>query len=121
LESLNDQIVQLTGTRVRETIPDEALAGADEVVLVDLTPEALIVRLRAGKVYPRERVPAALNNFFKIENLTSPMVLRGQASDGSTAGGGSTSPVRGVVFQDARAPTRAEIVDSMITRYMSWR
>ncbi len=69
LESLNDQIIQLTGTRVRETIPDEALARADEVVLIDLTPEALIERLRAGKVYPRERVPAALNNFFKIENL----------------------------------------------------
>jgi two-component system sensor histidine kinase KdpD len=71
LESLNDQIIQLTGTRVRETIPDEVLAGADEVVLIDLTPEALIERLRAGKVYPRERVPAALNNFFKIENLSA--------------------------------------------------
>jgi two-component system, OmpR family, sensor histidine kinase KdpD len=71
LESLNDQIIQLTGTRVRETIPDEVLASADEVVLVDLTPEALIERLRAGKVYPRERVPAALNNFFKIENLAA--------------------------------------------------
>lgn len=71
LESLNDQIIQLTGTRVRETIPDEALASADEVVLIDLTPEALIERLRAGKVYPHERVPAALNNFFKIENLSA--------------------------------------------------
>jgi two-component system sensor histidine kinase KdpD len=71
LESLNDQIIQLTGTRVRETIPDEVLASADEVVLIDLTPEALIERLRAGKVYPRERVPAALNNFFKIENLSA--------------------------------------------------
>lgn len=71
LESLNDQIIQLTGTRVRETIPDEVLAGADEVVLIDLTPEALIERLRAGKVYPHERVPAALNNFFKIENLAA--------------------------------------------------
>lgn len=71
LESLNDQIIQLTGTRVRETIPDEALARADEVVLVDLTPEALIERLRTGKVYPRERVPAALNNFFKVENLAA--------------------------------------------------
>jgi two-component system sensor histidine kinase KdpD len=71
LESLNDQVIQLTGTRVRETIPDEVLASADEVVLVDLTPEALIERLRAGKVYPRERVPAALNNFFKIENLSA--------------------------------------------------
>lgn len=71
LESLNDQVIQLTGTRVRETIPDEVLAGADEVVLIDLTPEALIERLRAGKVYSRERVPAALNNFFKIENLSA--------------------------------------------------
>jgi two-component system, OmpR family, sensor histidine kinase KdpD len=71
LESLNDQVTQLTGARVRETIPDEVLSMADEVVLVDLTPEALIARLRAGKVYPQERVPAALNNFFKLENLAA--------------------------------------------------
>jgi two-component system sensor histidine kinase KdpD len=71
LESLNDQITQLTGARVRETIPDEVLSAADEVVLTDLTPEALIARLRAGKVYRPERVPAALNNFFKIENLSA--------------------------------------------------
>ena len=71
LESLNDQVAQLTGTRVRETIPDEVLSAADEVVLIDLTPEALIARLRAGKVYPPERVQAALNNFFKIENLAA--------------------------------------------------
>jgi len=51
LESLNDQVTQLTGARVRETIPDEVLSAADEVVLIDLTPEALIGRLRAGKVY----------------------------------------------------------------------
>jgi two-component system, OmpR family, sensor histidine kinase KdpD len=71
LESLNDQVTQLTGTRVRETIPDAVLSAADEVVLVDLTPEALIARLQAGKVYPSERIPAALNNFFKIENLAA--------------------------------------------------
>jgi two-component system, OmpR family, sensor histidine kinase KdpD len=71
LESLNDQVNQLTGTRVRETIPDQVLSAADEVVLVDLTPEALISRLQAGKVYARERVPAALNNFFKVENLAA--------------------------------------------------
>ena len=71
LESLNDQITQLTGSRTRETIPDEVLSIADEVVLIDLTPEALIGRLRAGKVYRPERVPAALNNFFKIENLSA--------------------------------------------------
>src|ERR1700691_520364 len=71
LESLNDQVTQLTGSITRETIPDEVLSMADEVVLIDLTPEALIGRLRAGKVYPAERVPAALNNFFKIENLSA--------------------------------------------------
>ena len=71
LESLGDQVTRLTGAPVRETIPDEILSEADEVVLIDLTPEALIGRLRAGKVYRPERVPAALNNFFKVENLAA--------------------------------------------------
>ena len=69
LESLNDQVAELTGVRVRETFPDSVLSDADEVVLVDVTPPALIERLRAGKVYTPERVPAALNGFFRIENL----------------------------------------------------
>lgn len=71
LESLNDQITELTGVRVRETIPDAVLGQADEIVMVDLTPEALIDRLRAGKIYPTERIDAALNNFFRIENLAA--------------------------------------------------
>lgn len=71
LESLNDQVAELTGIRVRETVPDQALQRADEVVLVDLTAEALLDRLRAGKVYPLERIDAALNNFFRIENLAA--------------------------------------------------
>jgi len=71
LESLNDQVAELTGVRVRETFPDTVLSSADEVVLIDLTPQALIQRLREGKVYPRERVEAALNNFFKLENLAA--------------------------------------------------
>jgi two-component system, OmpR family, sensor histidine kinase KdpD len=71
LESLNDQVAELTGTRVRETVPDSVLSSADDVVLIDITPQTLIERLRAGKVYPGERVEAALNNFFKIENLSS--------------------------------------------------
>ncbi len=71
LESLNDQIAELSGVRVRETIPDAVLGRADEVVLVDLTPEALLDRLRAGKVYRAERIDAALNNFFRIENLSA--------------------------------------------------
>ena len=71
LESLNDQVAELTGVRVRETVPDSVLGSADEVVLIDLTPEALIARLRAGKIYPGENIDAALNNFFKIENLAA--------------------------------------------------
>jgi two-component system sensor histidine kinase KdpD len=71
LESLNDQVAELSGIRVRETIPDAFLGRADEIVVVDLTPEDLIERLRAGKVYPAERIDAALNNFFRIENLSA--------------------------------------------------
>ena len=71
LESLNDQVAELSGVRVRETIPDSLLARADEIVVVDLTPEELLGRLRAGKVYPAERIDAALNNFFRIENLSA--------------------------------------------------
>ena len=71
LESLNDQICELTGIRVRETVPDAILGSADDVVLIDLTPGSLIERLRAGKVYPPERVGAALQNFFKAENLSA--------------------------------------------------
>ena len=55
LESLNDAIDELTGVRVRETFPDRILDDADEVVVVDLTPEELQQRLRAGKVYSKER------------------------------------------------------------------
>jgi two-component system, OmpR family, sensor histidine kinase KdpD len=71
LESLNDLVAELSGVKVRETVPDQVLQRADEVVLVDLTPEALLDRLRAGKVYPAARVEAALNGFFRIENLTA--------------------------------------------------
>jgi two-component system, OmpR family, sensor histidine kinase KdpD len=71
LESLNDQVAELTGTRVRETVPDAVLGDADEVVLIDITPQSLIERLIAGKVYPQERVQTALQNFFKVENLSA--------------------------------------------------
>jgi two-component system, OmpR family, sensor histidine kinase KdpD len=71
LESLNDQVAELTGIRVRETVPDAVVGAADEVVLIDITPQGLVERLIAGKVYPPERVPTALNNFFKVENLAA--------------------------------------------------
>ncbi|HEY6781098.1 MAG TPA: universal stress protein [Thermoleophilaceae bacterium] len=71
LESLNDRVAELTGVRVRETFPDRVLNDADEVVLVDLTPEALIQRLREGKVYPADRVAASLAGFFRVESLAA--------------------------------------------------
>ena len=71
LESLNDQVAELTGTRMRETVPDAVIASADDVVLIDITPESLVQRLLEGKVYPPERVQSALSNFFKIENLSA--------------------------------------------------
>jgi two-component system sensor histidine kinase KdpD len=71
LESLNDQVAELSGVRVRETFPDSVLGRADEVVLIDLAPETLLTRLRAGKVYPAARIEASLNGFFRIENLSA--------------------------------------------------
>ena len=83
LESLNDEVFELTGVRVRETFPDSILDEADEVVLVDLTPEALQARLQAGKVYAPERVDTALSNFFRLDNLGAlrELVLRELADD----------------------------------------
>jgi two-component system sensor histidine kinase KdpD len=71
LESLNDQIWQATGVRVRETIPDWVLKQADEVVMVDLTPRALLNRLARGVVYAPERARAAMENFFKESTLVA--------------------------------------------------
>jgi two-component system sensor histidine kinase KdpD len=71
LESLNDQIWQSTGVRVRETVPDWVLKRADEVVMVDLTPQALLNRLARGAVYPPEQARAALENFFKESTLVA--------------------------------------------------
>jgi two-component system, OmpR family, sensor histidine kinase KdpD len=71
LESLNDQIWQSAGVRVRETVPDWVLKQADEVVMVDLTPRALLNRLARGAIYPRERAEAAMRNFFKEPTLVA--------------------------------------------------
>ena len=71
LESLNDQILQISGIRVRETVPDWVIKQADEVVMVDVTPEALINRLRRGVVYAPDKAAAALENFFKEQTLVA--------------------------------------------------
>lgn len=71
LETLNDTVLRLTQTQVRETLPDSILALADEVILIDVTPQTLRSRLREGKIYPPERAERALTNFFTVENLTA--------------------------------------------------
>jgi two-component system sensor histidine kinase KdpD len=71
LESLNDQIWQSTGVRVRETIPDWVLTQSDEVVMVDVTPRALLNRLARGVIYSPERAQAAVQNFFKESTLVA--------------------------------------------------
>jgi two-component system sensor histidine kinase KdpD len=69
LESLNDQIHEIAGVRVRETIPDWVVEQADEVILVDLPPGALLNRLQRGVIYSRDKAERALANFFKESTL----------------------------------------------------
>src|SRR5690349_11543128 len=71
LESLGDVVERITGVRQRETVPDEVLRRADQVELVDITPEALRRRLAHGNVYPADRVDAALAHYFQPRNLTA--------------------------------------------------
>ena len=71
LESLNDQVWQITSIRVRETIPDWVVQQADEVVMVDLTPRALLNRLERGVVYGREKAERAMQNFFRESTLVA--------------------------------------------------
>jgi two-component system sensor histidine kinase KdpD len=94
LESLNDQIAELSGVRVHETVPDQIITQADEVVIVDVTPEALLARLRAGKIYPPPRIEPALNGFFKIENLIAlrEVALRQIAEDVAPKRGSTAAP-----------------------------
>jgi len=69
VESLSMRVQALTGIKVHEQVPDWVLDQADEIVISDLTPEALITRMRRGDIYPSERVERALSNFFRQGNL----------------------------------------------------
>ncbi|MCL2471755.1 MAG: DUF4118 domain-containing protein [Propionibacteriaceae bacterium] len=71
IESLNDVVQHITGVVQHETIPDGIVRQADQVEIVDLTPEALRDRLSAGHVYTAERIDAALSNYFRVGNLTA--------------------------------------------------
>ena len=70
LESLNDIIFAVTQTKVNETVPDSFVKEADQVVNIDISEEDLIERLRAGKIYPLDKIDQALENFFTFENLS---------------------------------------------------
>ena len=69
IESLNDIVEQVTGIKVRETVPDWIISHASEIVLIDLSPEALQERLKAGKVYSLDKIEQALTHFFQKKNL----------------------------------------------------
>ena len=101
LESLNDQVFHITGIRVHETVPDWVVHQAAEVIMVDLTPRALLHRLQRGVVYSREKAERALENFFRESTLVALRELalrepayevehRGSDSDGA----GSERPAR---------------------------
>jgi two-component system sensor histidine kinase KdpD len=69
MESLNDRVQALTGVRVRETIPDRIVDDAAEIILIDLTPEGARARMEHGHIYPPAQAAAALEHFFRPENL----------------------------------------------------
>lgn len=71
LDSLSDVVSRIAGIRVRETVPDTVIEKADEIVVVDITPEALIKRLKEGKVYLPDNARRAVDNFFKPGTLTA--------------------------------------------------
>src|ERR1700730_15971559 len=70
-ESLNDVVQKITGVPQRETVPDAMVRAADQVELVDITPEALRRRMAHGNIYPPEKIDAALTNYFRTGNLTA--------------------------------------------------
>jgi len=71
IESLNDVVREITGVPQRETVPDAVLRAADQIEVVDVAPQALRDRLADGRVYPAERIDAALSNYFRLGNLTA--------------------------------------------------
>ncbi|MFC5369412.1 ATP-binding protein [Arcanobacterium bovis] len=71
IESLNDVVAAVTGTRQRETVPDHVLRNADEIELIDLSPDALRIRLSKGDIYRAEQIEAALSNYFRLGNLSA--------------------------------------------------
>jgi len=71
LESLNDLVLQITGVKVTETVPDSILERVDKIQIIDIPPEKLVERLKEGKIYKLQSVEKALMNFFKLGNINA--------------------------------------------------
>lgn len=95
LESLNDLVHKISGVVVRERVPDRLLDEADQVVVIDVTPETLQERLREGKIYAASKIDQALQNFFQRRNLIAlrELALREVADNIEEAGLGSDDPL----------------------------
>jgi len=122
LESLNDQVADLTGVRVRETVPDRVLVDAADVVVVDLPPEALLQRLRDGLVYPPERIQAALDNFFRIEQLRAlreTVLLQAAEEVGARRSRVAPAPLRHRDRDDGRRAIAGEVPDAVQERMLA--
>lgn len=113
LESLNDVIQQNLGVTVRETVPDWLVASADQVINLDISAEDLQERLREGKIYPADKIQAALANFFTAENLTTlrELALREVAS--------TVDRAREGIVQREEGRTPAKSVDRMLVAMSS--
>jgi two-component system sensor histidine kinase KdpD len=118
LESLYNTVESLIGVKVHERLPDSILADADEIVNVDLATEDLQRRLREGKIYAREQIPTALENFFKRTNLNSlrELTMRELASQidikrrGLPESGHDTAPDQLMVCLSSRGPNSAALL-----------
>jgi len=111
LESLNDQVWQITGVRVRETIPDWVMQRADEVVMVDLTPRALLNRLARGVVYSAEKAQKAVEHFFQESTLVAlrELALRQTAHEVETATHGPQTTER-ILIHVTSDPSTAMLI-----------
>ena len=119
LESLNDAVYEITGVRVRETIPDAIVDGADEVELADLTPDAILNRLRRGDIYQGDKVPQALGNFFRRGNIVAlrELALRKTAEEVDT----DLVEVMGVGHREQARAAHEQIVVLIAPRPMAAR
>ena len=119
LESLNDIVSRNANVQVRETIPDSFLKQADQVVNLDLAVEDLLERLKAGKIYPADKVPWALEHFFQDQNLSTlrELSLREVAECARAHGAGARARRRGAPLVGRRAGHGLHVVASAARRH----